>query len=154
MIGPLAGEWNMSSIHLMPFCHGRMNWPCSLDDRPARLSLSSHLVFPRLPPRHAAQAVEENKMKSMLVNVQDKGPVSKAKSGKFDVSIWHWKRITPQPEATKDLFPEKEIDVHRACIRFSRYNRETQTWDETTIWCRIADLGDLKEALDNLSDQL
>ena len=90
-------------------------------------------------------------MKTRLLNVQNKGPVTKAKSGKFEVSSWHWKRIIPQAKDKKDLFPEREVDVHRACIRHSQWNRNTGTWDESTIWCNTGDLRNLSEALEKLN---
>ena len=86
-----------------------------------------------------------------MVNVQGKGPVTKTKSGKFEVSTWHWKKIIPQPDETKDLFAEREVDVHRASIRYSQWNRGTQTFDETIIWCSIDDLRSLAEILDGLN---
>ena len=86
-----------------------------------------------------------------LVNVQGKGPVTKARSGRFDIAIWHWKKIIPQPEETKDLFAEREIDIERASIRYSRWNRSTRTWDETVIWCDIDDLRSLVQAFDDLN---
>lgn len=89
--------------------------------------------------------------KTKMVNVQGKGPVSRAKSGKFEVSIWHWKKIIPQPDETKDLFAERELDVHRACIRYSQWNRGAQKWDESTTWCSIDDLRSLAQALDGLN---
>ena len=92
-----------------------------------------------------------NETRTHMVNVQGKGPVAKAKSGKFEVSIWHYKKFVPQPDETKDLFPERELDVHRACLRFSQWNRGTRDWDETIIWCSIDDLRDLVQALDGLN---
>jgi hypothetical protein len=87
-----------------------------------------------------------------LVNVQGKGPVSKSKSGRFQVSIWHWKKTIPPPEEQRDLFCDREQDIHRACIRYSQWNRRVQEWRESTIWCSIDDLRSLVQALDQLND--
>ncbi len=84
-------------------------------------------------------------------NVNGKGPVTKTRTGKFQVSTWHWKKLISQPEETQDLFAEREIDVHRASIRYSQWNRGAQEWDETIIWCNIDDLRDLVQALDGLN---
>ena len=92
-------------------------------------------------------------MNAKLQNVQGKGPVTKTRSGKFEVSIWHWKKIHSQPDETKDLFAEREIDVERACIRYSRWNRGSRTWDESIVWCCIDDLRSLVQALDDLNNQ-
>ena len=90
-------------------------------------------------------------MNTTLKNIQGKGPVTKARSGRFEVSIWHWKKIIPQPDETKDLFAEREIDIERASIRYSRWNRGTRTWDESIIWCNIDDLRSLVQALDGVN---
>ena len=90
-------------------------------------------------------------METKLINVQGKGPVTKAKSGRFEVSLWHWKKIIPQPENVRDLFPEREVDMYRACVRHSKWNRGTQSWEDTVIWCEIEELRSLGEALDNLN---
>jgi len=86
-----------------------------------------------------------------LVNVQGKGPVTKTKYGKFEVSLWHWKKTIEQPKETRDLFPERVFDVHRACIKHSQWNRRTQEWEESFIWCGIDDLRSLVQALDGLN---
>ncbi len=92
-------------------------------------------------------------MKSQLVNVQGKGPIAKAKAGKFQVSIWHWKKIIPPPDEMKDLFAEREFDIYRACIRFSQWNRVTRSWNEQSIWCSIDDLRSLVQTIDELNAQ-
>jgi hypothetical protein len=86
-----------------------------------------------------------------LVNVQGKGPVTKTKFGRIEVSIWHWKRIIPPPDKQEDFVPEREAEVHRACIRHSQWNRRTQAWEESSIWCGIDELRDLAQALDALN---
>jgi|GEM_PF-4207627 len=91
-------------------------------------------------------------MKTKLENVNGKGPVLKAKSVRFEVSIWHWKRIVPAPETVRDFFAEREVDVRRACIRYSRWNRMTREWQETRIWCDIDDLRSLADALGQLNE--
>jgi len=85
-----------------------------------------------------------------LINVQGKGPVTQTRSGRFEVSIWHWKKVVPAKEAVRDFFPEREFDVHRACVQHSWLNRSTQTWEEDRIWCSIEDLRNLAEALDDI----
>jgi hypothetical protein len=90
--------------------------------------------------------------KYKYVNAQGKGPVTKAKHGRFEVSVWHWRKIIPAPEKMRDLFAEREADVYRACIRHSRFNRGTQAWEESTIWCEIDALRDLVQAIDSLNN--
>ena len=90
-------------------------------------------------------------MNTTLKNVQGKGPVAKARSGRFAVSTWHWKKKIPQAPETRDLFAEREVDIERASIRYSRWNRGTRTFDESIIWCSIDDLRSLVQALDDLN---
>jgi len=90
--------------------------------------------------------------KSKLVNTQGKGPVRKAKSDRFEVSTWRWTKIVPQPKATEDFFPEREFTIERACIRYSQWNRGSQSWEESSIWCDLDDLRSLAHALDKLND--
>ena len=87
-----------------------------------------------------------------LQNVNGKGPTRKAKSGRFEVSIWHWKRIIPQREEVRDYFPERQADVYRACVRHSRWSRATREWQESRIWCDVDDLRSLVQAVDELND--
>ena len=88
-----------------------------------------------------------------FINVQGKGPVTQTRSGRFEVSIWHWKKVIPQPDGVKDLFAEREVDVHRACIRYSRWNRADRMWQEAIIWCDIEDLRSLSEAIESLTQE-
>ncbi|MCC6699775.1 MAG: hypothetical protein IT365_29400 [Candidatus Hydrogenedentes bacterium] len=86
-----------------------------------------------------------------FVNVQGKGPVTKAKHGRFEVSIWHWVKTIAPPVKKEDFIPEREVDVHRACIRHSQFNRRTQAWEESCIWCELDALRDLVQAIDGLN---
>ena len=88
-----------------------------------------------------------------LVNVKGKGPVKKSRFGRFEVSAWHWKKVIPPREEHRDLFSEREYNVHRASIRYSKWNRSTQEWAETTIWCSIDELRSLVQALDQLGQE-
>ncbi len=90
-------------------------------------------------------------MTTVLTNVQGKGPVSKAESGKFQVSIWHWKKTITPSDGDRDYSPEREIDIQRACIRFCQWNRGTRTWEEKLIWCNTDDLRSLVQALDGIN---
>ncbi len=90
-------------------------------------------------------------MKYKLQNVHGKGPAARTKSGRFEVSIWQWKKIISPADDVKSVFAEREVDVSRACIRFSQWNWETRTWEGKTIWCGIDDLRSLVQALDALN---
>lgn len=86
-----------------------------------------------------------------LDNVCGKGPLLKTRSGKFNVAIWQWKKTISAKGSLQDFFAERQQDVYRASIRFSKWNRQTRTWHDQTIWCSIDDLRSLVQALDELN---
>lgn len=88
-----------------------------------------------------------------LDNVCGKGPLLKTRSGKFNVAIWHWKKTISAKGSLQDFFAERQQNVYRASIRFSKWNCQTRTWHEQTIWCTIDDLRSLVQALDDLNSQ-
>jgi hypothetical protein len=84
-------------------------------------------------------------------NTQQKGPVSKSKVGRFDVSVWRWVKAVPQPPHAQDLLPERPAQRERARVRYSIWNAAAHTWYEQTIWCSVDQLRDLVQALDGLN---
>ena len=90
-------------------------------------------------------------MKYKLQNLHGKGPATRTKSGKFEVSIWHWRKIVSPSDDVKAVFSEREIEVSRACIRFSQWNWDKGGWEAKTIWCSTDDLRSLVQALDSLN---
>ena len=85
------------------------------------------------------------------VNTKEKGPIVKTKVGRFEVSVWKWNKVVPQPEACRDMFAERIVEVERACVRYNKWIQGTQTWDQHGIWCSIDELRDLVNALDSLN---
>ena len=85
-----------------------------------------------------------------LVNVKGRGPVVGSKVGRFQVSAWQWKRVVPV-KSESGFSAEREQDVHRACIRYAKWNVQTSEWDENSIWCNVDELRDLFQALDQLN---
>ena len=79
------------------------------------------------------------------------GPFSRARAGRFEVSLWQWTKIITARQDQRDIKPDREYIVMRARVRFSRYNHYTQTWDEQVIWCNIEELEGLKQALEQLA---
>ncbi len=69
----------------------------------------------------------------------------------FQVSIWHWEKVVGARGGSRDFSAEREIGVHRASIRYSEWNKNSQTWQEQSIWCGIDDLRSLVQALDRLN---
>ena len=88
-----------------------------------------------------------------MVNMKGRGPFVRAKSGRFEVSIWHWKKLVPAEPGfvVTELGVEQEVDVERVSIHYSRWNKHSQSWQETTIWCNTDELRQLVQALDDLN---
>ena len=89
--------------------------------------------------------------KTKWINTQEKGPVSKTKVGRFEVSVWKWTKYISQPEAVKDLFAERVVEAERACVRYSKWDWKTQSWEAHSIWCSVDELRDLVNALNALN---
>ena len=89
--------------------------------------------------------------KTTWINTQEKGPIMKSKIGRFEISIWKWVKHIQQPEAQKDLFAERQVEVERASVSYSKWNRVTSTWERQVVWCSIDELRDLVNALDGLN---
>jgi len=79
-----------------------------------------------------------------------KGPIAKSRSGRFQVTFWDTK-VTIKAKNAFDI--EREVDTVRACVQHSRFNRESETWENNSIWCNPRELGDLAEALEGLRDK-
>ena len=77
-------------------------------------------------------------------------PISKARSGPFQISIWKRKKVIP---AKNDYDCEREVDVVRACIQHGRKDRNTGNWNNQAIWCNPSELASLKEALEELDEE-
>ena len=86
-----------------------------------------------------------------LENVCGNGPLIKTRSGRFQVGIWHWKRLVGAKGEMRDFAAERQQDIYRASIRCSEWNRQTRTWQDQTIWCSVDDLRSLVQVLDELN---
>ncbi|NUM53499.1 MAG: hypothetical protein HUU46_07640 [Candidatus Hydrogenedentes bacterium] len=87
------------------------------------------------------------------INTQQKGPISRARYGRFDVSIWQWRKVVSAPPEQRDFKPEREYIVNRACIRHCRWENTVNAWDEQIIWCDVHELDNLKIALERLQEK-
>jgi len=75
-------------------------------------------------------------------------PISKSKAGRFQISIWKRHKTVP---ASEDTFcPEREYDIVRACIQYSRFNKLKQEYERQQIWCNPDELRNLCQAMDEL----
>ena len=75
-------------------------------------------------------------------------PLVKKRLGRFQVSIWKRKKLF---KARNDYDVEREIEITRACIQYSKYNKTTNTWNNQTIWCNPDELRNLVQVLDELN---
>ena len=85
-----------------------------------------------------------------MANDEKQGPESKTRAGRFQVSLWRTKR---RLAAKNDFEPEREVVSERACIQYSRLNRQTMGWDNQQVWCNVDELRDLSQALDKLGQE-
>ena len=77
-------------------------------------------------------------------------PIMSRRLGKFQISSWSFKRLRA---ARDDFDAEREYEVIRACVQYSRYNRHTGEFERQQIWCDPHELRDLAALLDGLSEE-
>jgi len=85
-------------------------------------------------------------------NEEKKGPERKAKVGRFQVSIWKREKVIAPREEQKGYVPERRVDIVRACVQYSRRNRQTGEWVNQSIWCDPHELRELMNCLDELNN--
>ena len=95
----------------------------------------------------AKTGVEE----AVKMEEEKKGPVSKKRIGRFQVTTWVRKKLVPGDEA--GFRPEREYESVRACVQYSRYDRRTHEFVRQQIWCNPQELRDLANALEQLGDE-
>lgn len=79
-------------------------------------------------------------------------PIQKAKSGRFQVTIWKRKKVIPVRADKADFDAEREVEQLRASIQYSIYNSYIRNWINKVIWCDPEDLRSLCMALDELNE--
>ena len=84
---------------------------------------------------------------------EKKNPLKKVRAGRFQISIWVFRRLLSSGDKDSAIYLEKWVDVERACIQYSTYNKATGQWKNQCIWCSIDDLRSLAEAYDKLNDE-
>ncbi len=77
-------------------------------------------------------------------------PISKKRVGRFQVTTWKKRKIVPGDES--GFRPEREYDIVRACVQYSRYNKVKREYDQQQIWCNPDELRNLVQALDELGN--
>jgi len=51
------------------------------------------------------------------------------------------------------LYLEQWVDVERACIQYSTFNKVTGQWENQTIWCSLDDLRNLAAVVAQLNEE-
>ena len=78
-------------------------------------------------------------------------PIAKKQVGRFQISIWRREKIIP---GDKEMFrPERKVEIVRACVQYSRFNRLTREFDRQHIWCSPMELRDLVQVLDTMNKE-
>jgi hypothetical protein len=77
-------------------------------------------------------------------------PITSRRLGKFQISSWCFNRIR---KARNDFDAERQYEVIRTCVQYSRYNRRTGAFERQQIWCDPYELRDLAALLDGLGDE-
>ncbi|OVE73916.1 hypothetical protein BVX94_02255 [bacterium B17] len=85
------------------------------------------------------------------MNQEKKGPISKARVGRFQATVWKKHKVLPADES--GFSPEREFDIVRACVQYSRYNKKKGAYERQQIWCNPEELRCLADALDKLGNE-
>ena len=81
------------------------------------------------------------------METERKGPISKSKTGRFQVSLWKRDKVIA---ARNEYAAERTIVLRRACVQYSRWNHYTHSWENQSIWCNWDELRDLVQALEDI----
>jgi len=74
-------------------------------------------------------------------------PFAKFMRGRFQISIFKFVQHLVMKDGT-----ERDVERVSACVQHSKYNRRTGSWDNQSLWCDPAELGDLYGVLEYFRD--
>ncbi len=77
-----------------------------------------------------------------------KQPIYKDKAGRFKISVWKSERAIDD----KNFLMSKVVDTSKACIQYSQYNKNTNSWQTQQIWCFCNDVHNLVKLLDRIGE--
>ena len=80
-------------------------------------------------------------------------PRKKFRVGRFQISTWVFRRLLTNAEKDSTIYLERWVDVERACIQYSTYNKATGQWENQAIWCPVDDRQNLAKVLDQLNEE-
>jgi hypothetical protein len=81
---------------------------------------------------------------------QENKPFMSRRLGRFQVSMWSFTRLR---KARNDFDAEREYEVVRACVQYSRYNRRSCEFERQQIWCDPMELRSLAALLEGPDDE-
>jgi len=87
--------------------------------------------------------------------IKDSGkntPLKKVRAGRFQISTWVFHRLFSSGDKDSTIYLEKWVDVERACIQYSTFNKATGQWENQSIWCSIDDLRSLADVVEQLNE--
>lgn len=82
------------------------------------------------------------------MEIENKGPISKTKTGRFQVSLWKRDHVVA---ARHEYDTERTFVSRRACVRYSRWNRYMRSRENQSIWCGWEQRRDLVQALEHIN---
>ena len=80
-------------------------------------------------------------------------PLKKVRAGRFQISTWVFRKLFSSGGKDSTIYMEKVIDVERACIQYSTFNKATGQWENQSIWCSIDDLRSLADVVEQLNEE-
>ena len=86
-------------------------------------------------------------MAKQLKDSGKKQPLKKVRAGRFQISIWRFQKLLNSSKKDTTAYIEQWVDVERACIQYSAFNKETGQWENQAIWCPIDDLRSLADVV-------
>jgi hypothetical protein len=72
-------------------------------------------------------------------------PITTKRLGRFKISTWCFNRVR---KARNDFEAEREYEVIRACVQYSRYNWLSGRFERQQIWCNPEELRELAALLE------
>ena len=80
-------------------------------------------------------------------------PLKKVRAGRFQISIWTFRKLLSNGGKDSTIYLEQWVNVERACIQYSTFNKATGQWENQAIWCSLDDLRNLAEVVEQLNGE-
>jgi hypothetical protein len=87
-----------------------------------------------------------------LTTSEKNKPIKKVKAGRFQISLWKFRRLLTSGSPDSTAYHEQWVDVDRVCIQHSTFNRATNQRKNQDIWCAPGELRNLVSVLDKIGE--